>query len=108
MVAEVYKLKENSEDKLKALEMAIGQIEKSFGKGSVMKLGHNESVVDIDAISSGSLSLDMLLASVVFQKEELLKFMVQNHLEKPHWHYMFLLKLKKMVAHVHLLMLSMH
>ena len=39
MVAEVYKLKENSEDKLKALEMAIGQIEKSFGKGSVMKLG---------------------------------------------------------------------
>ena len=56
MVAEVYKLKENSEDKLKALEMAIGQIEKSFGKGSVMKLGQNESVVDIEAISSGSLS----------------------------------------------------
>ena len=61
MVAEVYKLKENSEDKLKALEMAIGQIEKSFGKGSVMKLGQNESVVDIEAISSGSLSLDIAL-----------------------------------------------
>ena len=61
MVAEVYKLKENSEDKLKALEMAIGQIEKSFGKGSVMKLGQNESVVDIEAISSGSLSLDLAL-----------------------------------------------
>ena len=68
MVAEVYKLKENSEDKLKALEMAIGQIEKSFGKGSVMKLGQNESVVDIEAISSGSLSLDIALGIGGFPK----------------------------------------
>ena len=68
MVAEVYKLKENSEDKLKALEMAIGQIEKSFGKGSVMKLGQNESVVDIEAISSGSLSLEPLLVSTTLMK----------------------------------------
>ena len=68
MVAEVYKLKENSEDKLKALEMAIGQIEKSFGKGSVMKLGQNESVVDIDAISSGSLGLDIALGIGGFPK----------------------------------------
>ena len=68
MVAEVYNLKENSEDKLKALEMAIGQIEKSFGKGSVMKLGQNESVVDIEAISSGSLSLDIALGIGGFPK----------------------------------------
>ena len=68
MVAEVYKLKENSEDKLKALEMAIGQIEKSFGKGSVMKLGQNESVVDIEAISWGSLSLDIALGIGGFPK----------------------------------------
>ena len=68
MVAEVYKLKEDSEDKLKALEMAIGQIEKSFGKGSVMKLGQNESVVDIEAISSGSLSLDIALGIGGFPK----------------------------------------
>ena len=68
MVAEVYKLKENSEDKLKALEMAIGQIEKSFGKGSVMKLAQNESVVDIEAISSGSLSLDIALGIGGFPK----------------------------------------
>ena len=57
MVAEVLKLKENSDDKIKALEVAIGQIEKTFGKGSVMKLGQSESVVDISAISSGSLEL---------------------------------------------------
>ena len=68
MVAEVLKLKEGSEDKIKALEMAIGQIEKSFGKGSVMKLGQNESVVDIKAISSGSLSLDIALGIGGFPK----------------------------------------
>ena len=73
MVAEVYKLKENSEDKLKALEMAIGQIEKSFGKGSVMKLGQNESVVDIEAISSGSLSLDIALGIGGFPKGRIIE-----------------------------------
>ena len=68
MVAEVVKLKENSEDKIKALEMAIGQIEKSFGKGSVMKLGQSESVVDVGSISSGSLSLDIALGIGGFPK----------------------------------------
>ena len=47
------------EDKLKALEAAIGQIEKSFGKGSVMKMGQNEIADDIEAISTGSLGLDI-------------------------------------------------
>ncbi|GAA0124295.1 MULTISPECIES: recombinase RecA [Clostridium] len=47
----------NSE-KLKALESAMTQIEKQFGKGSVMKLGEN-SVLEIDAISTGCLGLDI-------------------------------------------------
>ena len=47
-------------DKKKALETAISQIEKSFGKGSVMKLGQKEHV-DVDAISTGSLGLDLAL-----------------------------------------------
>jgi len=68
MVAEVVKLKENSEDRIKALEMAIGQIEKSFGKGSVMKLGQSDSVVDVGSISSGSLSLDIALGIGGFPK----------------------------------------
>ena len=68
MVAEVLKLKENSDDKIKALEVAIGQIEKTFGKGSVMKLGQSESVVDISAISSGSLGLDIALGIGGFPK----------------------------------------
>jgi recombination protein RecA len=46
-------------DKQKALEAALGQIEKAFGKGSVMRLGQRESVGDISAISTGSLGLDI-------------------------------------------------
>jgi recombination protein RecA len=49
-----------SADKEKALELAISQIEKRFGKGSVMKLGEN-NMTPIDVIPSGSLSLDMAL-----------------------------------------------
>ena len=47
-------------DKLKTLESTISQIERSFGKGSVMKLGE-KGVVEIDTIPSGSLSLDIAL-----------------------------------------------
>ncbi len=68
MTAEVLKLKDDSEEKNKALETAIGQIEKTFGKGSVMKLGQNDSVVDIGAVSSGSLGLDIALGIGGFPK----------------------------------------
>ena len=47
-------------DKLKALEAAITQIERSFGKGSVMKLGKQDKL-EIEAISTGSLGLDIAL-----------------------------------------------
>ncbi len=47
-------------DKNKALETALGQIERQFGKGAVMKLGKSEAM-QVDAISTGSLSLDLAL-----------------------------------------------
>lgn len=50
---------ENSE-KRKALEMALSQIEKQFGKGSVMKLG-DFTAMNIEAIPTGALSLDIAL-----------------------------------------------
>ncbi len=46
-------------DKLKALESAIQQIERNFGKGSIMKLGDQSAVEKIPAISTGSLTLDI-------------------------------------------------
>ena len=48
-------------DKNKALDAALGQIERAFGKGSIMRLGQRENAVDADAISTGSLGLDIAL-----------------------------------------------
>ena len=50
-----------NEDKLKALDAALAQIEKQFGKGSVMKLGDNAKNMNIEAVPTGSLSLDIAL-----------------------------------------------
>ncbi len=49
------------QDKLQALEMAIGQIEKQFGKGAVMKLGDNAQNINIESVPTGSLALDIAL-----------------------------------------------
>jgi recombination protein RecA len=54
-------VEDKSVDKSKALEAALSQIERSFGKGSIMKLGSNESIVEIETVSTGSLSLDIAL-----------------------------------------------
>lgn len=50
-----------NEDKLKALSAAIAQIEKQYGKGSVMKLGSNTANMNVETIPTGSLSLDIAL-----------------------------------------------
>ena len=48
-------------DKEKALESALSQIERAFGKGSIMKLGQQGAAIDIEAISTGSIGLDIAL-----------------------------------------------
>src|SRR4030043_754379 len=48
-------------EKGKALELAIGQIEKRFGKGSIMKLGNSATLTPIEVIPTGSLALDLAL-----------------------------------------------
>ena len=48
-------------DKQKALDAALSQIERSFGKGSVMKLGQRENVSEVETVSTGSLGLDIAL-----------------------------------------------
>ena len=50
----------NTEDRNKALEAALGQIERSYGKGSIMRLG-DDNAVEIESISTGSLGLDIAL-----------------------------------------------
>ena len=50
-----------SEEKMKALDAALAQIEKQYGKGSVMKLGDQSANMGIDVVPTGSLSLDLAL-----------------------------------------------
>ncbi len=51
----------SSMDKTKALDAALSQIERAFGKGSIMRLGKNQQAVEIETISTGSLGLDIAL-----------------------------------------------
>ncbi|WP_455475235.1 recombinase RecA [Bartonella sp. B17] len=48
-------------DKKKALDAALSQIERSFGKGSIMRLGQKEQIIEIETVPTGSLSLDIAL-----------------------------------------------
>jgi recombination protein RecA len=52
---------ENDRERVKAIEMAVGQIEKQFGKGSIMRLGQKDGIPAVPAISTGSVSLDYAL-----------------------------------------------
>src|SRR4051794_36893123 len=54
-------VEDNTVDKSKALDAALSQIERAFGKGSIMRLGQNEQVVEIGTVSTGSLALDIAL-----------------------------------------------
>lgn len=61
MGGQVINLERREMDKQKALESALGQIERNFGKGSIMRLGQNRAVQNIEAVSTGSLGLDLAL-----------------------------------------------
>src|SRR2546427_1051037 len=51
----------SSMDKSKALDAALAQIERNFGKGSIMRLGKNDKSMDVETVSTGSLGLDIAL-----------------------------------------------
>ena len=55
------RLVESPMDKQKALDAALGQIERAFGKGSIMKLGAREAATETEVVSTGSLGLDIAL-----------------------------------------------
>ena len=62
MVQAALRLVEGSSmDKSKALDAALAQIERAFGKGSIMRLGKNDRSMDVDTVSTGSLGLDIAL-----------------------------------------------
>ncbi len=66
------------DDKLKALDAALSQIEKQYGKGAVMKLGDPTAQMNVETIPTGSLSLDIALGLGGILREESLKSMDRN------------------------------
>jgi len=54
-------VEQDTMDREKALDSALSQIERAFGKGSIMKLGQNQELADVEVVSTGSLGLDIAL-----------------------------------------------
>lgn len=64
---------QDHEQKLKALDVALTQIEKNFGKGSIMKLGESAANLNIETVSTGSLSLDIALGAGGYPKGRIIE-----------------------------------
>ena len=64
---------QDHEEKLKALDVALTQIEKNFGKGSIMKLGDSVASLNIETVPTGSLSLDIALGAGGFPKGRIIE-----------------------------------
>ena len=67
------------DNRKKALAAALGQIEKQFGKGSVMRLGDGTAAKNVEAVSTGSMGLMSRWASAVCRKGELSKSTALSH-----------------------------
>ena len=99
-------MSENSE-KLKALQLTLDKLDKTYGKGTVMKLS-DERVIDVPAIPTGSLGLDIALGIGGFPEEGSLKFMVRNRLVKQPWQCTASQRHRKVEDLPHLSMQNMH
>ena len=61
MADERSRLEDRNNERVKAIDLALAQIEKQFGKGSIMRLGSKEAIVPIAVISTGAISFDAAL-----------------------------------------------
>ena len=100
------KVVDTSMDKTKALEAALSQIERAFGKGSIMKLGANQ-VLEIESISTGSLGLDIALGIGGLPKGRVVEIYGPESSGKTLWRCRQLLNAKSLGAFAHLWMPSM-
>ena len=64
---------QDHDQKLKALDVALTQIEKNFGKGSIMKLGESAANLNIETVPTGSLSLDIALGAGGYPKGRIIE-----------------------------------
>ena len=95
------------DEKKKALQMVMGQIEKQFGKGAVMKLGEIPHV-NVDAIPTGSLTLDIALGVGGLPRGRIIEIYGPESSGKTTVALHVVAKHRSSVARLHLLMPSMH
>lgn len=81
-------------EKLKALQAAMDKIEKSFGKGSIMKMG-DESVEQVEVIPTGSIGLNVALGVGGYPRGRIIEIYGPESSGKRHWQFMPLPKHKK-------------
>ena len=75
----------SSMDKSKALDAALSQIERNFGKGSIMRLGKNNKSMDVDTVSTGSLGLDIALGIGGLPRGRIIEIYGPNPRARPRW-----------------------
>lgn len=66
-------LNQDHDQKMKALDVALTQIEKNFGKGSVMKLGESTAAMKVETVPTGSISLDIALGAGGYPKGRIIE-----------------------------------
>ena len=72
------------DERIKNLSRTLADIEKSYGKGSIMKLGERENVAEgLEVISTGSIALDAALGVGGIPKGRIVEVMVRNRVVKP-------------------------
>lgn len=101
------KITKEVKDKDKALEQVLSDIEKQFGKGSIMKLGDSQHM-KVDVCSSGCLSLDIALGVGGYPRGRIIEIYGPESSGKLHLLFKRLLRYKKLVEEQLLLMLNMH
>ena len=92
----VYETPTPASDKKKALQTALAQIDKNFGKGTVMRLGDRPEM-NVEAIPTGSLALD----AAVCPREELSRSMAQNPPARRPWPFTSWLRPRSGAARLH-------
>lgn len=86
------------EEKIKALDAALANIEKQFGKGSVMKLGESNYNLNVETVPTGSLSLDIALGLGGVPKGRIVEIYGLNQVVRQQLHFIWLQKYRNVAV----------
>lgn len=86
------------EEKIKALDAALANIEKQFGKGSVMKLGESNYNLNVETVPTGSLSLDIALGLGGVPKGRIVEIYGPNQVVRQQLHFIWLQKYRNVAV----------